>query len=114
MLFWQTLSGYTVVEISTFLHPHVLNPSAPSRIFHRSHHSPINPWFQPRHVLAPDRFDKIFNQKKEDALSQLRSYESLVNQNLSSLDGKKKELNDRIEQAKKKGLQDAPKGLFKN
>ena len=67
-------------------------------------------------VIADKRaeFDKIFNQKKEEALSQLRSYESLVNQNLSSLDGKKKELNDRIEQAKKKGLQDALKGLFKN
>jgi uncharacterized protein (TIGR03545 family) len=58
-------------------------------------------------------FEKIFNQKREEALSQLRSYESLVNQNLSLLDGKKKELDARIEQAKKKGLEDALKGLFK-
>jgi uncharacterized protein (TIGR03545 family) len=58
-------------------------------------------------------FEKIFNQKKEEALSQLRSYESLVTQNLSLLDGKKKELDARIEQAKKKGLEDALKGLFK-
>lgn len=58
-------------------------------------------------------FERIFNQKKEDALSQLRSYESLVNQNLAFLDGKKKELDARIEQAKKKGLEDALKGLFK-
>ena len=67
-------------------------------------------------VIADKRaeFDKIFNQKKEDALSPLRSYESLVNQNLSLLDGKKKELDARIDQAKKKGLQDALKGLFKN
>jgi len=58
-------------------------------------------------------FEKIFNQKKEEALSQLRSYESLVNQNLAFLDGKKKELDARVEQAKKKGLEDALKGLFK-
>ena len=58
-------------------------------------------------------FEKIFNQKKEEALSQLRSYESLVNQNLSVLDGKKKELEAKIEQAKKKGLEDVLKGLFK-
>ncbi len=58
-------------------------------------------------------FEKIFNQKKEEALSQLRSYESLVNQNLSLLDAKKKDLDARIQQAKKKGLEDALKGLFK-
>jgi len=58
-------------------------------------------------------FEKLFNQKKEEALSQLRSYESLVNQNLAFLDGKKKELDARVEQAKKKGLEDAIKGLFK-
>lgn len=58
-------------------------------------------------------FEKIFNQKKEEALSQLRSYESLMNQNLSLLDSKKKDLDARIEQAKKKGLEDALKGLFK-
>jgi hypothetical protein len=66
-------------------------------------------------VIADKRaeFESIFNQKKEDALSQLRSYESLVNQNLSLLDGKKKDLNARVEQTKKKGLEDALKGLFK-
>jgi hypothetical protein len=36
-----------------------------------------------------------------------------VSQNFSVLDGKKKELDARIEQAKKKGLEDALKGLFK-
>jgi uncharacterized protein (TIGR03545 family) len=58
-------------------------------------------------------FEKIFNQKRGDALSQLRSYESLVNQNLTLLDAKKKDLDARIQQAKKKGLEDALKGLFK-
>jgi uncharacterized protein (TIGR03545 family) len=58
-------------------------------------------------------FEKVFNQKKGEVLSQLGSYESLVNQNLSLLDTKKKELNARIEQAKKKGLEDALKGLLK-
>ena len=66
-------------------------------------------------VIAEKRaeFEKMFNQKKEEALSQLRSYESLVNQNLALIDGKKKELDSRIEQAKKKGIEDALKGLFK-
>ncbi|MCX6132447.1 MAG: TIGR03545 family protein [Ignavibacteriales bacterium] len=66
-------------------------------------------------VIAEKRaeFEKLFNQKKEEALSQLRSYESLVNQNLSLLDAKKKELDARVDQAKKKGLEDALKGLFK-
>ncbi len=58
-------------------------------------------------------FETIFNQKKEEPLSRLRSYESLVNQNLSSLDAKKKELDARVEQAKQKGLEDALKGLFR-
>lgn len=58
-------------------------------------------------------FEKLFNQKKDEALSQLRSYETLLNQNLSLLDGKKKEIQARIDQAKKKGLEDALKGLFK-
>jgi uncharacterized protein (TIGR03545 family) len=57
--------------------------------------------------------DKLFNQKKEEALSQLRSYETLLNQNLSLLDSKKKDIQARIVQAKKKGLEDALKGLFK-
>lgn len=65
-------------------------------------------------------FEKMFNQKKDEALSQLRGYESLVNQNLALLDGKKKDLDARIEQEKKKQtdaakkqLEDAVKGLFK-
>ena len=65
-------------------------------------------------------FEKMFSQKKDEALSQLKGYESLVNQNLSLLDGKKKELDARIEQEKKKQtdaakkqIEDAVKGLFK-
>jgi len=58
-------------------------------------------------------FDKLFNQKKNDALSQLHSYETLLNQNLSVLDSKKKDLDAKIAEAKKKGLQDVLKGIFK-
>ncbi|MCX6145377.1 MAG: TIGR03545 family protein [Ignavibacteriales bacterium] len=65
-------------------------------------------------------FEKMFNQKKDEALSQLKRYESLVNQNLALLDGKKKDLDARIEQEKKKQtdaakkqIEDAVKGLFK-
>jgi hypothetical protein len=36
-----------------------------------------------------------------------------VNQNLALLDGKKKDLDARIEQEKKKQLENAVKGLFK-
>jgi uncharacterized protein (TIGR03545 family) len=65
-------------------------------------------------------FEKIFNQKKDEALSQLKGYESLVTQNVALLDGKRKELDARIEQEKKKQtdaakrqIEDALKGLFK-
>lgn len=65
-------------------------------------------------------FDKLFNQKKDEVLARLGGYESLVNQNLALLDSKKKELDGRIEQEKKKQtdavkkqLEDAVKGLFK-
>ena len=58
-------------------------------------------------------FEKLFSQKKSDVLSQLGGYETLVNQNLSVLDGKKKELDARIDQEKKKQLGNAFKGLFK-
>jgi uncharacterized protein (TIGR03545 family) len=58
-------------------------------------------------------FEKLFSQKKDEALSQLKGYESLVNQNLALLDGKKKDLDARIEQEKKKQLENAVKGLFK-
>ena len=64
--------------------------------------------------------EKMFNQKKDEALSQLKGYESLVNQNLALLDGKKKDLDARIDQEKKKQtdaakkqIEDAVKGLFK-
>lgn len=58
-------------------------------------------------------FEKLFSQKKSDVLSQLGGYETLVNQNLSVLDGKKKELDARIDQEKKRQLGNALKGLFK-
>jgi uncharacterized protein (TIGR03545 family) len=65
-------------------------------------------------------FEKVFNQKKDEALSQLNGYGSIVNQNLALLDGKKKDLDARIEQEKKKQtdaakkqIEDAVKGLFK-
>jgi uncharacterized protein (TIGR03545 family) len=57
--------------------------------------------------------EKLFNQKKEEVVARLRSYEGLLGQNLSLLDTKKKELEARIEQEKKKQLENAVKGLFK-
>ena len=65
-------------------------------------------------------FDKIFNQKKEEALARIRTYEALLGEKLAMVDTKKKELEARIEQEKKKQtdaakkkLEDAVKGLFK-
>ena len=65
-------------------------------------------------------FEKMFNQKKDEALSQLKGYESLVSQNLALVDQKKKELDARVEQEKKKQadaarkqIEDAVRGLFK-
>lgn len=65
-------------------------------------------------------YEKLFNQKKEEALGRLRAYEGLLGQNLSLLDSKKKDLEARLEQEKekqtdaaKKKIEDAVKGLFK-
>jgi uncharacterized protein (TIGR03545 family) len=65
-------------------------------------------------------YERLFNQKKEEALGRLRAYEGLLGQNLSLLDSKKKDLEARIEQEKKKQtdaakkkIEDAVKGLFK-
>jgi uncharacterized protein (TIGR03545 family) len=65
-------------------------------------------------------FDNLFNQKKEDALVRIRSYEALLNNQLAMVNSKKKELETRVEQEKKKQtdaakkkLEDALKGLFK-
>jgi uncharacterized protein (TIGR03545 family) len=65
-------------------------------------------------------FEKIFNQRKEEAVGRLRAYESLVNEKIAMADSKKKELETRVEQEKKKQtdtvkkkLEDAVKGLFK-
>lgn len=65
-------------------------------------------------------FDKLYNQKREEVLSQLRSYENLVNEKVAFVEGRKKELEAKVEQEKKKQaesakkkLEDAVKGLFK-
>ena len=65
-------------------------------------------------------FEDVFNQKMGEALSQLKGYESLVSQNLALVDQKKKELDARVEQEKKKQadaarkqIEDAVRGLFK-
>lgn len=65
-------------------------------------------------------FEKLFNQKKEEALARLGSYGGLLGQNLSLLDAKKRDLDALIEREKKKQTdavkkkaEDALKGLFK-
>jgi uncharacterized protein (TIGR03545 family) len=65
-------------------------------------------------------FEKFFDQKKEEVFARVKAYESLVNEKIAMVDTKKKELQARVEQEKKKQsdtvkkkLEDAVKGLFK-
>lgn len=65
-------------------------------------------------------FERIFNQKKEEVLAQVKQYENFVNEKLALVENAKKELEVRIEQEKKKQaegakkkLEDALRGLIK-
>jgi len=65
-------------------------------------------------------FEKVFNQKKEEALTRIRAYENLVGEKFAMVETKKRELEARIDEEKKKQtdaakkkLEDAVKGLFK-
>ncbi len=64
--------------------------------------------------------ERLFDQKKDDALARLRQYENLLNGKIAFVEGKKKEVEARIEEEKKKQtegakkkLEDALKGLIK-
>lgn len=60
--------------------------------------------------------EALFNQKKDEVAGQLKTYEQLVNDKVALADGKKKELEDKIEAEKKKQAGkagDALKGIFK-
>ncbi|HEX9829043.1 MAG TPA: hypothetical protein VGB10_02420, partial [Bacteroidota bacterium] len=56
-------------------------------------------------------FDRLYNQKKEDALAKLRTYENLLKEKIAVVEGKKKELEARIDAEKKKQTEDAKKKL---
>ncbi|MGH2569250.1 MAG: hypothetical protein ACRDGA_13010, partial [Bacteroidota bacterium] len=65
-------------------------------------------------------FERLFNQKKEEVMARVKSYENLMNEKLAFVEAKKKELEARIEEEKKKQaegakkkLEDALKGLIK-
>ncbi|MCI0707565.1 MAG: TIGR03545 family protein [Ignavibacteriae bacterium] len=65
-------------------------------------------------------FDQLYSQKKDEALAKVKSYENLLNEKLAYVDGKKKELEARVEEEKKKQtegakkkVEDALKGLIK-
>lgn len=47
-------------------------------------------------------FEQLFNPKNEEALARLKTYESAVNEKIAFVESKKKELEARIEQEKKK------------
>ncbi|HXG39221.1 MAG TPA: TIGR03545 family protein [Bacteroidota bacterium] len=65
-------------------------------------------------------FEQLFNQRKEEVLARVKQYENLVNEKLALAENKKKELEMRIEEEKrkqaegaKKKLEDALRGLIK-
>jgi ABC-type sugar transport system ATPase subunit len=65
-------------------------------------------------------FERLFNQKKEEVLGQIRTYENLINEKIAFVESKRKELEARIEEEKKKQsdaarkkLEDAVRGLIR-
>ena len=58
-------------------------------------------------------FEKTFASKKDEINTRLKAYESLVTEKVSMLDGKKKELTDRLQKEQKGKVEDALKGIFK-
>jgi uncharacterized protein (TIGR03545 family) len=65
-------------------------------------------------------FDRLYDQKKDEALAKLKAYENLLNEKLAFVEGKKKDLEARLEAEKnkqtegaKKKVEDALKGLIK-
>jgi len=58
-------------------------------------------------------FDALYASKRAQVEQQLAQYQSLVNEKVSLVDQKKKELEERLEKAKKGALDDAVKKLFK-
>jgi uncharacterized protein (TIGR03545 family) len=65
-------------------------------------------------------FETLFNQKKEDVTGRLKGHESQVNEKLAMVEGKKKEVENKIEEEKKKQTEgvkkkaeETIKGLFK-
>jgi uncharacterized protein (TIGR03545 family) len=66
-------------------------------------------------VVAKKRqeFDALYTSRKAQVEQQLAQYQSLVNEKVSLVDSKKKELEDKLEKAKKGAIDDAVKKLFK-
>ena len=60
-----------------------------------------------------DQFEKQYNSKIEDIKKQLDGYTSLVNDNLGTIDSKKKELLDKLDKQKNSFLENKLKNIFK-
>ncbi|MEK6566990.1 MAG: hypothetical protein AABZ41_09830, partial [Bacteroidota bacterium] len=65
-------------------------------------------------------FETLFNQKKEDVTSRLKGHEGQVNEKLAMVEGKKKEVENKIDEETKKQTEgvkkkaeETIKGLFK-
>ncbi len=66
-------------------------------------------------IIAQKRaeFDKLYAAKKAEAEQKLAQYTAIVNDKVAMVDAKKKELEAQLEKAKKGGVEDAVKKLFK-
>jgi uncharacterized protein (TIGR03545 family) len=66
-------------------------------------------------VIAQKRqeFEAIYNARKAQVEQQLAQYQAIVNDKISLVESKKKELEDRLEKEKKGKIDDAVKKLFK-
>jgi hypothetical protein len=73
-------------------------------------------------ALAPKRAEaeKLYNDQRDNVTAQLKDYESQVNDELALVEGKKKELENKVDSEKqkqtdgaKKKAEDVLKGLFK-
>jgi uncharacterized protein (TIGR03545 family) len=57
--------------------------------------------------------EKVFAQKRQEAESRMKDFETTISSSVASIDGKEKELNDRLEKLKKGALEQLGKELFK-
>ncbi|MGE5839422.1 MAG: TIGR03545 family protein [Deltaproteobacteria bacterium] len=59
------------------------------------------------------KVERLYSEKRAEVEKQINSYQTLVNQHVAMVEGKKKELTDRLEKEKKGKVEETLKGIFK-